>query len=55
MRVIRGVVFPAVQCLSLRVVKAIGLFPATCELHFTANFVEFTCDIGGPGAVLPEI
>jgi len=48
MRVIRGVVFPAMQCYSLRIVKTIGLFPASCELLFTANFIQFTCDIGGP-------
>jgi hypothetical protein len=51
MRVIRGAVFLAVQCLSVRVGKAIGLF----ELHCTANLMECTCDIGRPAAVLPEI
>lgn len=55
MWVIRGFVFPAMQCLSLRVMKAIGLFPASCELHFAVNLIEFTCDIGGPEAMLPEI
>ena len=35
--------------------KATGLFPASSELHLTANFIEFTCDIGWREAVLPDI
>jgi hypothetical protein len=38
------VVLPAVPCFSL-----------PRDLHFTANFIEMTCDIGCHEAVLPEI
>jgi hypothetical protein len=51
MWIIPDILLPAVACLSLRA----GLFPASCELHFTGNFIEFTSDIGWREAVLLDI